>query len=303
MNIYLFAPSHAVLWGIAIAYYNSQKEDKNVALYIIVHILVGVISPILMVTSAVVFSVFLEYITKGNLNPRVIIPKVLNIVELKLNEEEPHWTILERFYFKINNENNEGRGCLKYCSCTPSTRILTAIVSLAFVLGVSFFLGATIMDQTTLHSCPHSSMEVDCFNTMNYTYVDCSDPEIANMTFNLLHCFKFFRFGRDKYAIKVIANSFAFYLAMLAIFTTAFYAAKILDTFKPTIPWGGLGCLLFSVLVFGAGVVNFCFTFEIIQTFQILVLAIYIFMIGVLVCMSEPWKPRDRQNPLEEIQK
>ena len=144
-------------------------------------------------------------------------------------------------------------------------------------------------------------MEVDCFNTIDFNYVDCSDPEIANMTFNLLHCFRFFRFGRDSYAIGAIAGSFAFYLAILAVFTIAFYAAKVLNTFKPTIKWVGFGCMLFAVLVFGAGVVNFGFTFEIIQTFQILVLAFYIFMIGVLVCMSKPWKPKDRQDPLEEM--
>ena len=254
------------------------------------------ISPILMVTSAVVFSVFLEYITKGSLNARVIIPKVLSAVELKKDKTDAkhlYWTILDWFYFEIKKPSGDER-CLNYCSRIAAPWILTAIVSLAFVLAVSFFMGTTIMDQNTFHSCPHSSIEVDCFNTIDFNYVDCNDPEKANMTFNLLHCFSFFRFGRDRYAIEAIAGSFAFYLAMLAVFTIAFYAAKVLNTFQPTFKWVGLGCMLFSILVFLAAVANFCFTFEIIQTFQIFVLAIYIFMIGVLVCMSEPWKPRDR---------
>ena len=186
---------------------------------------------------------------------------MLSVPELKKDNEKSYWTILDQFSFVINNKK-ENR-CGDYCSRTLATWILTIIVSLAFVLGVSFFLGATIMEQNTLHS----SMEVAFFNTINFNYIDCSDPEIANMTFNLLHCFRFFRFGRDSYAIGAIAGSFAFYLAILAVFTIVFYAAKVLDTFEPTIKWVGFGCMLFSVLVFGTGVVNFCFTFEIIQTF------------------------------------
>lgn len=287
-----------ILWGIAIAYYNSQKAVKNVVLYIIVHILVSVISPILLVTSAGVFSVFLEYITKGSLKAREIITKVLSVVKLEENNGRHIWKILGWFCFDVNEQDikPEKERCLYYCSCTLATWILNAIVSLAFVLGVSFFLSATIMEQTTLYSCPHSSMEVDCFNTMDFHYVDCSDPEIANMTFNLLHCFRFFRFGRDSYAIKAIADSFAFYLAMLAIFTIAFYAAKVPNIFKRKIPWGGIGCLLVFVVVLSAGVVNFILTFEFIQTFQIIVLAFYILMIGILICLSTPPLPRPRTD-------
>lgn len=295
-----------ILWGIAIAYDNSQKTDKNITAYVIVDIVVGMISPILMVISAALFSVFLEYITKGSLNARVIIPKVLRVVELKKTGDkiDSYWIILDRFYFKINKNDllSKDKRFLDYCSRTPATWILTVIVSLAFVLAVSFFMGTTIMDQTTLHSCPHSSLEVDCFNTTDFNYVDCSDPEIANMTFNLLHCFRFFRFGRDSYAIGAIAGSFAFYLAILAVFTIAFYAAKVLNTFKPTIPWaGGVGCLLFSFLVFGAGIANVCFTYEIIQTFQIFVLAIYICMIAVLVLMSKSGEQKNTDNDLRAI--
>ena len=115
------------------------------------------------------------------------------------------------------------------------------------------------------------------------------------MTFNLLHCFRFFRFGRDNYAIEAIAASFAFYLAMLAIFKIAFYAAKVLNTFKPTIPLVGPGCVLVSVLVLLAGGANFSFTLEFVQTLQLIVLAIYILMIGVLVSWGE-CKQKDRQN-------
>ena len=303
-----------VLWGIAIAYDNARRVDKDVWPYIIVEVIVGLVMPILLVIAAAIFSVFLEYITKGSIEARVIISRLLPVVKIVQGEEHDYWVILDRFYFQLSTHDKDMRSgkaksCGNMCSTTPATWIITIIVALAFLLATSYFMNSNITQQTTLKSCPHVSYEVDCFNKSTYNYIDCQNEEVANMNFTLIHCFRFLRFGRDSDVIGGLARAFAFYLATLAFFTTAFHVVNVLLNFKPTRLWG-IGYVILGILLLGGGLTvmlteaSAIVRLDIILIFQFYMVAIFIFLIGILLLISKWWEhlpPPSKEPPPDAL--
>ena len=241
-------------------------------------VLVGLIMPFLVVLSSAIFSVFLEYITEGNLDARNLIPRFFPVVKLEGSSNDRYWIILDQFYFKLKYETKR----CGYCSRTPATWILTIIVSLSLFTAVSYFMTTNIIQQVTLHSCPDSSMELDCFNG-DFEYIDCNATEINNTTFDRIYCFKFLRFGRDTDIIGEIANSFAFYLAILAFFTVAVHIASVLNTLQPTKLWGIGFVVIFFLIVFIGSILLAFLTVEITQIVQVFMIAFIILLIGLLL--------------------
>lgn len=290
-----------MFWGIAIAYNNARHVDKDVWPYILVEFIVGLVMPILVVLAAVLFSVFLEYVTQGSIDPRVLISRLLPVIKLLKGEKYEYWSILDRFYFQLSSHDSMIRSdkpapCYTKCSHSPSTWIITVIVALAFLLSVSYFMNSNITTQTTQRSCPpQSGPEVDCFNTSSFTYVDCTDPNIQEMNFTVLHCFRFLRFGRDSDVIGGLSRAFAFYLATLAFFTTAFHIADILINFQPTRLWG-LGFIIFGIILFIGGVAVMLteeavlLRLDVIKIFQFYMVAIFVFLVGLLMLISKWWE-------------
>ena len=303
-----------VLWGIAIAYDNARRVVKEVWPYIVVEVIVGLVMPILLVIAVIIFSVFLEYITKGSIEARVIISKLLPVIKIVEGEKYDYWVILDRFYFQLTPHDRDMRSgkaksCGKMCSTTPATWIITIIVGLAFLLAASYFMNSNITQQTTLTSCPHVSYEVDCFNKTTYNYINCQDEEVANMNFTLIHCFRFLRFGRDSDVIGGIARAFAFYLATLAFFTLAFHVVNVLINFKPTRLWG-IGYVILGILLLVGGLTVMLteaaaiVRLNVIQIFQFYMVAIFIFLIGILLLISKWWEhvpPPSKEPPPDAL--
>lgn len=290
--------SLAVFWGIAIAYDNSRRINKVVWPYIVVEVIVGLVMPVAVIIAAIVFSIYLEYTTNGSVDPRVLVTRLLPVVKLVEGDEYSYWSILDRFYFQLSKNDNfreKKQSCSHKISRSPSTWIITAIVSLAFLLAVSYFMNANITSQATVRSCPHASVETDCFNTSSLTYVDCNDPDIEQFNFTALHCFQFLRFGRDSDVIGGFSRAFAFYLATLAFFGSAFHTAKILIDFQPSRLWG-LGFVFGGVVIFIAGIVIFStqeailLRINIIKIFQFFMVALFVILIGLLLLVSKWWE-------------
>ena len=273
----------------------------------------GLVTPILAIISAATFSVFLEYTTQGSLDARVFITHLLPVVKLVRGEKKQYWVIGNRFYFEIKELDTSSRmdcsdiaedvdgdkdsrvPCSKYCTRTPTTWILAIIVSLAFLLSISYFMNQNITEQITVRTCPHSSIETDCFNRTTFEYIDCENEEVANTTFELLHCFRFLRFGRDSDVIGGVSRSFAFYLATLAFFTSAFHVANVLINFVPSRLWG-VGFVVIGFLTVGVGL-TVLFTREavllhldVIQVFQVFMVAMFILLIGLLLLIGKWWE-------------
>lgn len=254
--------------------------------------------PILIIIAASIFAIFLEYITQGSIDARVLITRLLPVVKLVRGEKYEYWSITDRFYFQLSSHdsnfrsNSKPKSCAAMCSRTPATWIITAIVALSFLLSVSYFINSNIAQQFTLQSCPHISAEVDCFNR-TFHYVDCQDNSFDNTT--TLHCFRFLRFGVDSDVIGDLSRAFAFYLATLAFFTTAFQIANVLINFKPSRLWGilfiGLGIIMVIVAIiitFNGGALQL--QLDVIQVFQIYMVAGHIMLTGLLLLISKWWE-------------
>ncbi|XP_019853839.1 PREDICTED: uncharacterized protein LOC100632627 [Amphimedon queenslandica] len=300
-----------VFWGIAIAYDNARRVNKVVWPYIVVEFIVGLVMPLAVVFAAIVFSIYLEYATNGSVDPRVLVTRLLPVVKLVEGKEYTYWSILDRFYFQLSPNDNfrdetekaensdetekAENSCSQKISRSPSTWIITAIVSLAFLLAVSYFMNANITSQTTLRSCPHTSVEIDCFNTSSLVYVDCNDPDIEQLNFTSLHCFRFLQFGRDSDVIGGLSRAFAFYLATLAFFGTAFHAAKILIDFQPSRLWGSV-FIVGGILLFVGGILivstdeAVLLRIDIIKIFQFFMVALFVFLIGLLLVTGKWWE-------------
>ena len=295
-----------VLWGIAIAYDNARRPDKTVTVYVIVDVVVGLAMPILLVLSLLLASIFLEYITGGRVDARVALTKLLPGVRLvKTQTNEEYWSIQDRFFFIIKQRDCELHlppserkektiTCYSACSHTLATWIFTVIVSLSFLLAATYFMNSTITEQVTLATCPHESYEVDCFNKTTYDFINCQDPNVANTTFELLHCFRFLEFGVSSDPIGALARAVAFYLSTLAVFATAFTVVKILMLFRATVLWGivfitvgvlAVGIGLFVMLSEAAVVLRL----NVIAIFQFYMVALFILLIGVLMLCGK-WK-------------
>ena len=317
LNIY-----YLVLWGIGIAYDNARRMNKEVWPYITVEVIVGLILPFLTILATVIFSIFLEYITQATVDARLAIPHLFPIVKLVKGEKpnegiiNEYWTISKRFYLQLDphdvylrsKDNNndttkdsrdkdETANCLHFLSRTPATWMLTIIVALSFLLATSYFMNTNIVSQSNLKRCPHESrIETDCFNQGDFSYVNCSDPQVANSTnFTLLHCFKFLRFGQDSDVIGSLSRSFAFYLTTIAFFTTAFHIVNILINFRPSKHWGIL-FIVPGVLVLGA-FLTIIFTnnfivlkLNVIQIVQLLMVAVFVILVGVLLYLGKWWE-------------
>lgn len=287
-----------MFWGIAIAYDNARRVNKVVWPYIVVEVIVGLVMPLAVVFAAIVFSIYLEYATNGSVDPRVLVTRLLPVVKLVKGKKYTYWSILDRFYFQLspNDDFREiKQSCSQKISRSPSTWIITAIVSLAFLLAVSYFMNANITSQTTLRSCPHTSVEIDCFNTSSLVYVDCNDPDIEQLNFTSLHCFRFLQFGRDSDAIGGLSRAFAFYLATLAFFGTAFHVAKILIDFQPSRLWGSV-FIVGGILLFVGGILivstdeAVLLRIDIIKIFQFFMVALFVLLIGLLLVTGKWWE-------------
>jgi hypothetical protein len=288
-----------VLWGVAIAEDHSRRTDKEVWPYIVVELLVGLVMPISVIISFTIFAIFLEYITQGSIDGRVLITRLLPVVRVVEGEENDYWVILNRFYFQMSSHdskvrhNEKPKSCIDMCSRTPSTWIITTIVSIGFLMGVSYFMNATVAQQTNLTQCPRVVYEIDCFNG-SFSYVDCSDAsQASNVT--ALHCFRFLRFGQDSDIVGGLSRAFAFYLTAVAFFATSFHVVEILINFKPSRLWGipflVLGVVLFIIataISFSPGAV--LLGLDLVQMAQLYMISFYIFLVGLLVLISKWWQ-------------
>ena len=257
--------------------------------------------PVLVIIATCVFGTFLEYITQGGVDARVLLTRLLPVVKLVQGEHYEYWSIMDRFYFQLSSHDSNYRSkkkqplsCLNMCSRTPATWIITAIVALSFWLAVSYFINSNIAQQTTLKACPHPSQEIDCFNG-TLGYIDCENQEFTVSNNTVLHCFRFLRFGKDSDIIGDLSRAFAFYLATIAFFTTAFQIANVLINFKPSRLWGilfvALGIIVFGVglfVTFSGGLIEL--HLDVIQVFQIFMVSCHAFLTGLLLLISKWWE-------------
>ena len=98
-----------MIWCVAIAYNNARTPNKTAVLYIIVDFLLGILTPLLLIVAGSTGSVFIMYITRGHIDPRDIIAKLLGIkLEKPEGDEHPRecWIIHDEFHFQLSKHDD-----------------------------------------------------------------------------------------------------------------------------------------------------------------------------------------------------
>ena len=171
-----------MIWCVAIAYNNARTPNKTAELYILVDILLGILTPLLLIVAGGTGSVFIMYITRGHIDPRDIIAKLLGIkLEKPEGDEDECWIIHDEFHFKLSDHDattisnvakNKGITFGDSISTSCSTWVLAAIVSISFLLSMSYFIDRTVITSQTLQDLPDRSVgEVDCFLSNSFLYI------------------------------------------------------------------------------------------------------------------------------------
>ena len=229
-----------VLWAVTLGYYHTNRLEKNISAFVLVEFLAGFLLPLLLFVASVLLAIVLDYVTIGRVDSRKRIKRFLPSVVFEEGKDFDYWVIEERFYFKLEkrDEHLENKYGLWYsCDKTLSTWLLTGIVALSILLCLSFFVDITVVEETTLSSCPTDAGLYDCFNRSTFTFVDCADEQMRKNV-ELVHCFRFLRFAVDTSLISSIAQTLAFYLATVIIFGQVFSAIKTLLHLHRTRLWG-----------------------------------------------------------------
>ena len=242
-----------MVWGIAISFNHARQDARTVATFVIVEILVAVALPIFLCASLAFFAVVLEYITIGHLDMRTLVPRLIGMVKFESGLKYDYWAIDDIFYYPLKRKDGRSdKGCWFSVDKSPATWFLAIIIGTAFNLVISYFVDLTLDAQITVTSCddPLIDRTYDCFNASSLNFVDCVDDTATE----LLHCFKFYRFGVETNIITAITTSYAFYLVTIAVFKQIFSVVRNLVHIKPSRFWG-VGFVAVGLIFYAASII------------------------------------------------
>ena len=298
-----------MLWAIAIAFNHSNRVDITVAPFVIVELLVAIGFPVLFYIAGIFMASVLDFITLGAADSRGALPRFLKSIQFEMGDKEDSWIIEDTFYFPLTKRTKEERKKHGFCySCFPSpaTLILVTILGLTISLAVSFFADITIDTQVSVTSCDDVDRDFNCFNKSTLAYVDCD----TNRNVELIHCFKFYRFGVDVDIISSIATTFAFYLVARAIFGYTFL--KVLLKLSHSLLWGIMFIVLGVILVVGTAAITLTWLagyvsssvvvisrLNVISLAQFLMVSMFVLLIGFLMVGSKWVEIRPKKRPKE----
>ena len=301
-----------MLWAIAIAFNHSNRVDITVTPFVIVELLVAVGFPVLFYIAGIFMASVLDFVTLGAADSRGALPRFLKSVQFEKGDKEDSWIIEDTFYFPLTKRTKEERKKHGFCySCypNPATWILVTILGLTISLAVSYFADITIDTQVSVTSCNDVDRDFNCFNKSTLAYVDCD----TNRNVELIHCFKFYRFGVDVDIISSIATTFAFYLVASAIFGHVFLAMKVLLKLSHSRLWGIMFIVLGAVLVVGTAVITLIWLvgyasssiseisrINVVSLAQFLMVSLFVLLIGFLMVGSKWVEKRPKKKPKEK---
>ena len=200
----------------------------------------GFLLPLLLILASILLAIILDFVTIGRIDTRKGIKRFLSSVIFEEGKDFDYWVIEERFYFKLHKRDKHLKhkhGLWYSCDKTLSMWLLTGIIALSVLICFSFFVDITVVEEKTLSSCPDDAGLYNCFNRTSFNFVDCADDKVKQNV-ELVHCFRFLRFGEDTSLICSLTQTYIFYLIIVVIFGRVFTTVKTLLHLYRTRLWG-----------------------------------------------------------------
>jgi len=298
MQLFIFAFCFVVIWGITLSYDFGFGDENVIWPYIVVEVIVGLVFPLLIFIGIVLFAIVMDYVTVGRIDARKAVHTVLPSVELVKANNNEYWSVKNTFYFLIRETptNKRSSSCTSLFEFSRATIYFIIVIGLSFGVTTSYFMNRTIVEQVNTRECMED-LHFDCFvrSDGDWRYVDCADNETLAQ-FSFIHCYTFLRFGVDNNPIASLAESFAFYLAMVGFFGQAFGVVKILLRLRPSRLWGiwfvvvGLVVVGLSIYLMASPEAAISIHRDVIGCFQIFMMGLYLVVIGALLVEAGLWE-------------
>ena len=260
----------------------------------------GLACPILACIGFALLTIVGTYTMAEQVDFRIIINHMIPSVMLKKDNSERHyWVIVQHYHIKLKESWGEaGQFIHAIDRNICSTWILAIVSSLAVVLYVSSFINRSFVQTLTVPVTEFLEesdicLTYSCFTpiTFDHLNVNCSEVNLVDLgNIDIVHCFKFIPLSSE-----IIANlsiSVGFYLATVHFLKVIFVAATVLHVGKSHIVWGILFILAGCLTLAGAMVYIFLSHFanirlDVILAGQIFLVAIYLVLIGILLCTGD----------------
>jgi len=269
--------------------------------FIFAELLVGTACPCFVVFSASLCIVVLQFITRGRLSVHQFITVLLPGVSFEIDANDlntRYWVIVDTFYYRLHKPRKEVKSERYHWfyarDTSKSTWYLTLLISLSFVLSVSFFADETVLSRKTIWSCGTTEINLDeftCFSRIGLQYINCSN----NTEQRFLQCYKFGLSSISSSLLDSIIKAILLYFTTVNIFKYISIGVRILLHLAPSKIWGGviliLGILILPVSISWLLLVLFLAFADIDLTrpFQLLMVSMYFIVTGLFVMQSKWW--------------
>ena len=291
---------------LVIAYDNPSQKTAKLWPFIITELIMGLACPILACIGFALLSIVGTYIIDEQVDLRIIVNHMLPSVVLKEDTSGGlYWVIVQRFHTELEPKEKadelkepKGKTLSHAVDRNKSTWILAIISALAVVLSVSSFINRSIVETLTVPVTEFLEesdicLTYSCFTPVAFHHlnVNCSEVTLEDLgNIGIVHCFKFIPLSS-----AIIANlsiSVGFYLAVVGFLQVIFVAATVIHVEKSHVIWGIVFFFTGILAIIGAMVYIFLPHFanirlDVILAGQIVLVAIYLVLIGFLLCTGE----------------
>ena len=285
---------------LVIAHDTPSQKTTQLWPFIVTELIMGLTCPLLACIGGALFSIASTYIMAGQVDMRIIIHRMLPSVMLQqeTTEGSMYWVIAYHFYIKLKEPTGEAGTLSHAVDRNMSTWILAIISALAVVLSVSSFINRSFVQTLTVPITEFLKksdicLTYSCFTPVTFEHlnVNCSEVKLVDLAnINSVHCFKFIPLSSE-----IIANlsiSVGFYIAVVNFLQAIFVVATVIHVEKSHIVWGIAFFFTGILAIIGAMVYillprSVPIQFDVILAGQILLVAIYLVLIGILLCTGQ----------------
>ena len=265
----------------------------------------GVICPALLILFIFVSVFVLRIITQNKIKAEKLIPGLMTFVSFKEGDRFWFWVVVDRFYFKIkNNEHHIPSRKKKIISChnNVASWCIVIIISVTIILSFSFFVSESFTESESADTCAQALTKpngFDCFDS-RWTFVDCNEANVSDHT--RLTCYRFLTVEDNSDYLRALIQALFIYIACDKFLSVLFRLVTALYSFRKTKLWG--------IIIVTAGVImliisigsTFVFLLvrndnNILSNVQFFIISLDIFLAGLLMTVGMPYEQVEHKKP------